>query len=108
MLGNNYVLSGTRAQKKSPGVVVKPGRDLRTNQRVKVKTFDMDYIFMHAASVRELMEFEVTTMCCTNTHPNIVRLVDVLASKSKIFAVVERVGGGDLFDAIVAEGRYML
>ncbi|CAM9886726.1 unnamed protein product [Ectocarpus sp. 8 AP-2014] len=61
----------------------------------------MDDTFMHAASAGELMEFEVTTMCCTNTHPNIVRLVDVLASKSKIFAVMEWVGGGDLFDAIV-------
>ncbi|CAM9299467.1 unnamed protein product [Ectocarpus sp. 12 AP-2014] len=60
---------------------------------------------MDAASVRELMELEVTPMCCTNTHPNIVRLVDVLASKSKICAAMERVGGGDLFDAIVAEGR---
>ncbi|CAM9848213.1 unnamed protein product [Ectocarpus sp. 6 AP-2014] len=65
----------------------------------------MDDTFIHASRVRELMEFEVTTMCCTNTHPNIARLVDVLASKSKIFAVTERAGGGDLFDAIVAEGR---
>ncbi|CAM9568779.1 unnamed protein product [Ectocarpus fasciculatus] len=61
--------------------------------------------FTHVAGVRELGGFEVAIMNGTNTHPNIVQLIDVLASKGKIFAVMERVDGGDLFDAIVAEGR---
>ncbi|KAF2619965.1 hypothetical protein F2Q68_00038744 [Brassica cretica] len=34
-------------------------------------------------------------------HPNIVRLHEVLASKTKIYMVLECVAGGDLFDRIV-------
>jgi serine/threonine protein kinase len=38
-------------------------------------------------------------------HENIVKLYEVLASRSKIFIVLELVTGGELFDKIVAEGR---
>lgn len=31
-------------------------------------------------------------------HPNIVKLVEVLANNTKIFIVLELVNGGDLFD----------
>lgn len=56
---------------------------------------------------RELIKFEVATLSKTNGHPNVVQLVDVLASPAgnKIFVVLETVsGGGDLFEAIAAEG----
>lgn len=33
-------------------------------------------------------------------HPNIVKLVEVLANKTKIFIVLELITGGDLFDKI--------
>ena len=35
-------------------------------------------------------------------HPNVVKMYEVLASKSKIFIVLELVTGGELFDMIVA------
>lgn len=57
---------------------------------------------------RELIKFEIATLSKTNGHPNVVQLVDVLASPTgnKIFVVMETVsGGGDLFEAIAAEGR---
>lgn len=38
-------------------------------------------------------------------HSNVVNLLEVLASKTKIFIVLELVTGGELFDKIVAEGR---
>nr|VDD03041.1 unnamed protein product [Brassica rapa] len=38
-------------------------------------------------------------------HPNIVRLHEVLASKTKIYMVLECVTGGDLFDRIVSKGK---
>ncbi|CAN4095874.1 unnamed protein product [Withania somnifera] len=38
-------------------------------------------------------------------HPNVVRLYEVLASKSKIYMVLEYVNGGELFDRIVSKGK---
>lgn len=102
----NYLLSNRRATQESPGIEVKTGRDLATNQSVAVKIFDIG-TFAFAAGVRELLKFEVGTLSRLE-HPNVVRLVEVLASPTKIFVVMERVGGeGDLFDAIVAAGRCM-
>jgi len=31
-------------------------------------------------------------------HPNVVKLVEVLANNTKIFIVLELINGGDLFD----------
>lgn len=56
---------------------------------------------------RELIKFEVATLSKTNGHPNVVELVDVLASPggNKIFVVMETVSGkGDLFEVIAAGG----
>jgi serine/threonine protein kinase len=33
-------------------------------------------------------------------HPNIVKLIEVLASKTKIYLVLEWIKGGELFDQI--------
>lgn len=102
-----YVLSNRRVRKGSDGVEVKLGRVIATNQSVTVKAFDTS-TFARAADngVRELIKFEVDTMSRTNHHPNVVQLIDVLSSPSKIFVVMETVsGGGDLFEAIAAEGR---
>ncbi|XP_059632038.1 CBL-interacting serine/threonine-protein kinase 1-like [Cornus florida] len=38
-------------------------------------------------------------------HPNVVRLQEVLASKTKIYMVLEYVNGGELFDRIVSKGK---
>ena len=37
-------------------------------------------------------------------HPNVVDLKEVMASKDKIYMVMEFVGGGELYDRIVAGG----
>jgi serine/threonine protein kinase len=38
-------------------------------------------------------------------HRNVVRLIEVLASKTKVFIVLELVTGGELFDVIKAHGK---
>ncbi|CAJ2661816.1 unnamed protein product [Trifolium pratense] len=38
-------------------------------------------------------------------HPNVVRLYEVLASKTKIYMVLEYVNGGELFDKISSKGK---
>lgn len=39
-------------------------------------------------------------------HPTVVKLYEVLASRSKIFIVLELVEGGELFDKIVGAGKF--
>ena len=39
------------------------------------------------------------------SHENVVKLKEVLASRTKIFIVLELVTGGELFDLIVQRGR---
>lgn len=39
-------------------------------------------------------------------HKHVVKLYEVLASRTKIFIVLELITGGELFDKIVAEGRF--
>ncbi len=39
-------------------------------------------------------------------HPTCITLIEVLASKTTIFLVLELVTGGELFDRIVADGRF--
>lgn len=98
-----YRLSRRRAIHEAPGIELQMGRDLTTNRRVTMKVFDTTITL--AAGVGELIKFEVGTMSRTNWHPHVVELLDVLASPRKVFVVMETVSGGDLFEAITAEGR---
>lgn len=98
-----YRLSRRRAIREAPGIELQMGRDLTTNRRVTMKVFDTTITL--AAGVGELIKFEVGTMSRTNWHPHVVELLDVLASPRKVFVVMETVSGGDLFEAISAEGR---
>ena len=38
-------------------------------------------------------------------HPNIVKLKEVLASKSKVYLILELIEGGELLDIILKEGK---
>ncbi|KAL3585439.1 hypothetical protein D5086_012306 [Populus alba] len=47
---------------------------------------------------------EISTMKLIR-HPNVVRMYEVMASKTKIYIVLEFVTGGELFDKIASKGR---
>jgi serine/threonine protein kinase len=44
---------------------------------------------------------EISAMKIIN-HPNVVKIFEVMASKTKIYIVLELVSGGELFDKIVS------
>ncbi|KAK1297128.1 CBL-interacting protein kinase 9 [Acorus calamus] len=52
----------------------------------------------------EQIKREISTMKLIK-HPNVVNLYEVMASKTKIYMVIEFVDGGELFDKIVNNGR---
>ncbi|XP_022890726.1 CBL-interacting serine/threonine-protein kinase 3-like [Olea europaea var. sylvestris] len=81
---------------------VKFARNSETQQPVALKILDKAKILKH--KIAEQIKREVATMKLIK-HPNVVRLYEVMASKTKIFIVLEFVTGGELFDKIVNHGR---
>ncbi|CAH2036075.1 unnamed protein product [Thlaspi arvense] len=77
---------------------VKFARDIYSGQSFAVKIIDKSRITRLTVSFQ--IKREIRTLKVLK-HPNIVRLHEVLASKTKIYMVLECVTGGDLFDRIV-------
>ncbi|XP_022892493.1 CBL-interacting serine/threonine-protein kinase 3-like [Olea europaea var. sylvestris] len=74
---------------------VKFAKNSETGQPVALKILDKDKVLKH--KIAEQIKREVATMKLIK-HPNVVRLYEVMASKTKIFIVLEFVTGGELFD----------
>lgn len=103
---DKYLLSHTGGKREPPGIEFRLARDLSTNMSVTVKIFDKRTFFFKHAGVRDLIRFEVGSLSKLS-HPNVVQLVDVLASTNKIFLVLETFpGGSSLRKAIAVAGRY--
>ena len=69
---------------------------------VAIKVLDKDKIQKQNMGSQIKKEISIMKMV---KHPHVVELVEVLASKTKIFIVLELVTGGELFDEIVKEGK---
>uniref|UniRef100_A0A0E0CUI4 non-specific serine/threonine protein kinase n=1 Tax=Oryza meridionalis TaxID=40149 RepID=A0A0E0CUI4_9ORYZ len=81
---------------------VKVARDTRTGDTLAIKVLDRNHVLRH--KMVEQIKREISTMKLIK-HPNVVQLHEVMASKSKIYMVLEYVDGGELFDKIVNSGR---
>ncbi|KAG8388922.1 hypothetical protein BUALT_Bualt02G0175600 [Buddleja alternifolia] len=81
---------------------VKFARNSETGQAVAVKILDKDKVLKN--KMAEQIKREIATMKLIK-HPNVVRIYEVMASKTKIFIVLEFITGGELFDKIVNHGR---
>ncbi|GJP51132.1 hypothetical protein CLOM_g10299 [Closterium sp. NIES-68] len=81
---------------------VKVGQHVESGRRVAIKVMDKDKILRHRMADQIKREVSIMKMV---RHPNIVQLIEVLASRSKIFMVLEFAAGGELFDKIVYRGR---
>lgn len=76
-------------------------RELKSGQSVAIKMIDKEKIMK--VGLIEQIKREIAVMRLVK-HPNVVQLYEVLASKSKIYFVMEYVRGGELFNK-VAKGR---
>ncbi|KAM0895240.1 hypothetical protein ACQ4PT_023963 [Festuca glaucescens] len=81
---------------------VHAARDLRTGRGVAVKVVAKDKV--ERAGMVEQIKREITVMKMVS-HPNIVELHEVMATRSKIYLALELVRGGELFARISRAGR---
>nr|XP_027066990.1 CBL-interacting serine/threonine-protein kinase 24-like isoform X1 [Coffea arabica] len=81
---------------------VKFAQNTETGESVAVKVLAKSTILKH--KMVDQIKREISIMKIVR-HPYIVGLHEVLASKTKIFIVLEFVTGGELFDKIVHQGR---
>ncbi|KAI3742781.1 hypothetical protein L1987_60477 [Smallanthus sonchifolius] len=77
------------------------GRNLVTGMSVAIKIIDKKKVLK--AEMMTHIKREISVMRLVK-HPNIVRLHEVLASKTKIYFILEYVKGGELFDRL-AKGK---
>ncbi|XP_008810573.2 CBL-interacting protein kinase 18 [Phoenix dactylifera] len=76
-------------------------RNLKTGQSVAIKIIDKEKVLR--VGLVEQIKREISVMRLVK-HPNIVQLYEVMASKTKIYFVLEYVKGGELFNK-VAKGK---
>ncbi|MCO5558735.1 hypothetical protein L7F22_012321 [Adiantum nelumboides] len=81
---------------------VKFAKDTLSGQHVAVKILDKDKVFKD--KMVEQIKREICTMKLVK-HPNVVQLIEVMASKTKIYFVMEYVTGGELFSKINRQGK---
>ncbi|WVZ21248.1 hypothetical protein V8G54_008570 [Vigna mungo] len=81
---------------------VKFARDVNNGNNVAIKILDRKHVLRH--NMMEQLQREISTMRLIN-HPNVTKIFEVMASKTKIYIVLELVDGGELFDKIAAKGK---
>lgn len=77
------------------------GKNVKTSENVAIKVISKDQVHKQGTMDQILREISVMRLV---KHPNIVELKEVMATKQKIFFVMEYVKGGELF-AKVAKGK---
>ena len=82
---------------------VKAATNTETGERVAIKVIEKAKIAAQDLALQ--IKKEISIMKVVN-HANVVRMHEVLASRTKIFIVLELVSGGELFDRIVAKKRF--
>lgn len=81
---------------------VKFAQNTETGESVAMKVLDKGAILRH--KMVDQIKREICVMKLVR-HPNIVHLHEVLASRTKIYIILEFVTGGELFDKIVHQQR---
>ncbi|GAB2300764.1 CBL-interacting protein kinase 18 [Dionaea muscipula] len=77
------------------------GRNIETGSSVAIKIIDKEKVLK--VGMMDQIKREISVMRLVR-HPNVVRLYEVMATRSKIYFVMEYVKGGELFNK-VAKGK---
>ncbi|KAL0700222.1 hypothetical protein Bca4012_056344 [Brassica carinata] len=81
---------------------VKFARNVEKGESVAIKVIDKEKVLKNKMIAQ--IKREISTMKLIK-HPNVIRMIEVMASKTKIYFVLELVTGGELFDKISSNGR---
>ncbi|XP_031394603.1 CBL-interacting serine/threonine-protein kinase 9-like isoform X1 [Punica granatum] len=81
---------------------VKIAKNLESGDVFAIKILDLNHVLRH--KMVEQIKREISTMKLIK-HPNVIKIFEVMASKTKIYIVLEFVDGGELFDKIAKSGR---
>ncbi|KAJ9188605.1 hypothetical protein P3X46_003950 [Hevea brasiliensis] len=81
---------------------VKFAKNVDTGDCVAIKILDREQVLR--LKMVEQLKREISTMKLIK-HPNVIKIYEVMASKTKIYIVLEFVDGGELFDKIARYGR---
>jgi len=81
---------------------VKYAINVETRKSYAVKILDKDKVFQN--KIVDRIKREICSLKLIK-HPHVVRLYEVLASKKKIYIVLEFVKGGELMDKILSNGK---
>ncbi|KAK2958466.1 putative CBL-interacting protein kinase 23 [Blattamonas nauphoetae] len=82
---------------------VKQCKNSITNEMLAMKIIDKEKVLKHHMS--DQLKREISLMKKLR-HENIIRMHEVLTSKSKVFIVLELAQGGELFQKIADSGRF--
>jgi serine/threonine protein kinase len=86
---------------------VKKAIHKETKEEVAIKIIDKEKVRQQNMGVQIKREVNIMKQIgLKEKNSNVVKLYEVLASKSKIYLVLELVTGGELFDKIVKEKRF--
>ena len=81
---------------------VKLGEHENCGQKVAVKILNRKKIKFLGMNIKVKREIELLKIFI---HPHIIRLFEIIHTKSDIFMITEYINGGELFDYIVENGR---
>ncbi|ESQ46558.1 hypothetical protein EUTSA_v10000155mg [Eutrema salsugineum] len=79
------------------------GTEIATGDDVAIKVIKKDHV-ARRRGMNEQIEREISVMRLLR-HPNVVELREVMATKKKIFFVMEYVDGGELFERLDRDGK---
>lgn len=75
------------------------GKETTTGESVAIKIINKDHVIKRQGMMEQIKR-EISIMKLVR-HPNIVELKEVMATKTKIFFIMEFVKGGELFSKVV-------